>query len=165
MTNLGSLSLGGNQLSGKIPPELGNRVIFLQGNQLEVPATNDVDRAVLTTLYNATDGENWNANKNWLSDKHVFEWHGVAVGSNGRVTGLNLSENSLIGEIPPELGNLTSLRVLNLNLNGLQGEIPPELGNLGNLQSLGLFGNGLSGCVPASLEGQLGDPGGLLQFC
>ena len=154
-------------MSGEIPPELGNLVVFLQDNQVDVPATNDVDRAVLTTLYNATGGENWNANKNWLSDKHVFEWHGVAVGSDGRVTGLNLPQNYLSGEIPPELGNLTSLRELNLVLNDLQGEIPPELGNLVNLQSLWVSANRLSGCVPTSLRGQLESSTGLgrLSFC
>ena len=185
------LSLRGNQLSGEIPPELDNLAVFLQGNQLEVPATNDLDRAVLTTLYNAMDGENWGANKNWLSDEHVFEWHGVAVGSDGRVTGLYLtrnrlrgeippdlgnltslrvlylSTNSFSGEIPPDLGNLTSLRVLDLTLNDLQGEIPPEFGNLVNLQSLRVLASGLSGCVPTSLRGQLEGSAGLgdLPFC
>ena len=164
LTNLERLSLQGNQLSGEIPPELGNMAVFLHGNQLEVPATNDVDRAVLTTLYNATDGENWGAHQNWLSDEHVFQWYGVAVGSNGRVTGLYLSENGLSGEIPPDLGNLTSLRALDLTLNDLQGEIPPELGNLVNLQSLWIFANRLSGCVPTSLQGQLENSTGL-PFC
>ena len=188
LTGLKSLALQGNQLSGEIPPELGNMAVFLHGNQLEVPATNDVDRAVLTTLYNATDGENWGAHQNWLSDEHVFQWYGVAVGSNGRVTGLYLSENRLSGEIPPDLGNLTSLRVLYLSTNGLsgeippdlgnltslraldltlndlQGEIPPELGNLVNLQSLWIFANRLSGCVPTSLQGQLENSTGL-PFC
>ena len=191
LTGLKSLALQGNQLSGEIPPELGNMAVYLHGNQLEVPATNDVDRAVLTTLYNATDGENWDAHRNWLSDEHVFQWHGIAVGSDGRVTGLYLSANSLNGEIPSDLGNLTSLRVLYLSTNGLsgeipsdlgnltslraldltlndfQGEIPPELGNLVNLQSLWIFDNRLSGCVPTSLRGQLETSTGLgaLPFC
>ena len=137
LTGLKSLALQGNQLSGEIPPELGNMAVFLHGNQLEVPATNDVDRAVLTTLYNATDGENWDAHRNWLSDEHVFQWHGIAVGSDGRVTGLYLSANSLNGEIPSDLGNLTSLRVLYLSTNGLSGEIPPDLGNLHQPESVG----------------------------
>ena len=55
------------------------------------------------------------------------------------------------GEIPAELGNLTSLLELSLSQNELSGEIPAELGSLTNLQYLYLWGNELSGEIPAEL--------------
>ena len=43
------------------------------------------DRQALVALYNATDGENWANNENWLSEEPLDDWHGVTV-SDGRVT-------------------------------------------------------------------------------
>ena len=48
----------------------------------------------------------------------------------GHVTGLYISNNHLTGSIPPELGNLVSLRIAELEMNRLTGSIPQELGNL-----------------------------------
>ena len=69
----------------------------------------ETDREALVALYNATGGPNWNINDNWLSDVPVSEWFGVTTDDNGRVTELDLWGNWLIGEIPPELGNLANL--------------------------------------------------------
>ena len=106
-------------------------------------------------------------------------WHGVTVGtSNGRVTGLDLSDNNLAGgPLPASLGELTqltaldlsgnagitgdfpafvteltSLATLNLNGIGFTGSIPAALGDLTSLTSLDLGGNALSGAVPLELE-------------
>ena len=113
--------------------------------------TQSPDRAALTALYNATDGENWRNNTNWMSDKPLGEWHGVTTDAQGRVTELVLGLNNLTGPIPPELGNLTNLRSLSLAFNNLTGPIPPELGNLTNLTSLWISGNGLTGPIPPEL--------------
>ena len=59
----------------------------------------------------------------------------------------------LDGEIPMELGNLTSLTNLWLNGNMLTGDIPSELDALSNLARWRLSGNMLTGCVPAALAG------------
>ena len=71
------------------------------------------------------------------------------------------------GEIPPELGSLSSLEWLELNSNQLSGEIPPELGNLSNLIWLELSNNLLTGCIPESLRNsQVNDLPNLgLPFC
>ena len=65
--------------------------------------------------------------------------------------GLDLGANQLSGEIPPELGNLSNLKVLDLFENKLSGETPSELGNLSNLQVLRLYSNGLGGSIPSEL--------------
>ena len=85
---------------------------------------------------------------NWLSDEPGSQWHGVATDPDGHVTVLNLRDNRLSGELPPELGDLRNLRELILRDNQLTGEIPLELGNLANLEVLSLVGNRLSGPIP-----------------
>ena len=110
------------------------------------------DGAVLASLYNATGGENWLFKYGWLSDAPIGEWHGVTTDENGRVIGLNLNRNGLSGEIPPGLGQLSSLTWLDLSGNDLGGEIPPELGNLAKLRWLSLGGNSLEGEIPPELE-------------
>ena len=109
------------------------------------------DRAALVALYNATNGPNWTNNSNWLSSAPLSNWYGVTTDTNGRVTILKLPDKNLSGPIPPELGNLTSLRVLYLDKNQLSGPIPPELGSLTNLTSLSLTGNQLTGSIPPEL--------------
>ncbi len=105
-------------------------------------------REALSSFYRATGGPDWIDNANWLTTAPVGEWYGVAVDGDGRVIGLELPENGLNGEIPPELGTLTDLTVLRLNRNELSGDIPPELADLVDLQSLLLQGNQLSGEIP-----------------
>ncbi len=106
------------------------------------------DRAVLVTLYESTDGPNWANNENWLSDRPLQQWYGVSAPS-GRIRWLDLPENNLSGQIPPDIGKLTSLSQLNLGHNSLSGPIPREIGNLIRLEGLGLFHNKLDpGPVP-----------------
>ena len=70
---------------------------------------------------------------------------------NGRVAGLNLNENRLIGTIPPELGDLANLQWLYLGGNQLTGQIPFSLGGLANLRELSLWENQLTGQIPSFL--------------
>ncbi len=122
------------------------------------------DREALVALYNATDGENWENNANWLSDAPLGEWYGVSTDDDGRVKQVGLHRNALSGEIPAELGGLSNLFAMQLTDNSLSGEIPAELGSLSNLLGMVLSGNELSGCVPSSLEDQFttsSDLGGL----
>ena len=89
----------------------------------------ETDREDLVALYNATGGENWDGSGTWLSDRPLGEWSGVTTNDDGRVTALDLSLRGLSGEIPPELGSLSSLTYLYLANNALSGEIPAELGS------------------------------------
>ena len=103
----------------------------------------------LMALYNATNGGKWVNNNNWGSSAPLGAWYGVATDPEGRIRLLELNSNNLVGEIPPDLGNLTHLLRLRLNHNQLTGSIPPELGRLSNLRQVRLDGNNLSGQIPA----------------
>ena len=111
------------------------------------------DREILIALYNATDGDNWTNNTNWLSDEPLSNWHGVTTDADGRVTKLDLTGNRLSGRMPSQLGDLSSLRELRLGNNDLSGPIPSELGKLSALTRLDLENNDLSGPIPSQLEG------------
>ena len=131
------------------PDSLEARAVFT------VEVTENLERAALVALYEATDGPNWKNNENWLTDAPLGEWHGVHAfdGAYGEVLSLNLSDNALSGPIPPELGNLDNLYfgTLDLSRNALSGPIPPELGNLASLDWLVLDRNALSGPIPREL--------------
>jgi hypothetical protein len=64
---------------------------------------------------------------------------------------IDLSGNQLRGEIPKEIGALSSLQNLNLSGNHVSGIIPEETGNLSSLEALDLSQNGLSGPIPLSM--------------
>ncbi|KAF2310531.1 hypothetical protein GH714_013758 [Hevea brasiliensis] len=63
-------------------------------------------------------------------------------------SGIDLSCNNLTGEIPPEIGNLSMIKVLNLSHNKLVGPIPPTFSNLKQIESLDLSYNNLDGKIP-----------------
>ncbi|MBO1352143.1 MAG: putative Ig domain-containing protein, partial [Hormoscilla sp. GUM202] len=80
---------------------------------------NASDYAALLALYHGMNGENWQTKWDISSSTPpkasvVSDWHGVTV-EEGRVTKIELIENSLSGTLPSELGNLSNLQVLNLN--------------------------------------------------
>ena len=172
LTNLQELRLEYNQLSGAIPAEFINLTLiffYYYSTNVCLPANaeleawlagiqshfgtrrNCADFEAFKVLYNATDGENWKTQTNWLGVAPFGEWSGVKVDNNGRVIELNLFDNQLNGTIPPELSNLAGLRALNLGNNQLSGIIPVELGLLTNLTELSLDNNQLAGQIPPEL--------------
>ena len=98
------------------------------------------ERQALDALYQSTGGADWTNNTNW-GGAHGSEctWYGVtctpaySAYSGRTITTLDLHDNHLVGSIPAELGNLTSLRYLFLNDNELSGPIPTTLTNLTRL--------------------------------
>lgn len=131
-----------------------SRDIFLPENKNSTPGykgkANEQDSLALVALYNTTDGPNWNKNTNWLTG-NVADWFGIVFDISGRVSEIHLYENQLNGIIPPEIGNLSSLKILDLGWNQLSGPIPSELGNLINLEWIELYFNKLSGSIPPEL--------------
>ena len=144
LSNLGSLHLYGNDLSGTIPAELGGLsnlgYLYLHGNDLSGVIPPELGGlSNLGSLY---------LNSNDLSGAIPPE-----LGDLANLYGLYLNSNDLSGVIPPELGGLSNLRGLQLAGNDLSGAIPPELGDLANLYRLDLQQNDLSGPVPSTFAG------------
>ena len=103
---------------------------------------NTSDSVVLRELYITTQGDSWQ-DKWQLTTWAVFyilgfrsiehlDGHGIATTRDGflgekRVTGLRLSYNNLVGEIPHSLARLDKLQTLYLSGNHLRGCIPAAL--------------------------------------
>ena len=136
------LFLGGNALTGPIPPELGSlselESLALYSNQLTGAIPPELGRL---------------AKLEWLqlSTNQLTGAIPPELGSLGSLDYLSLAGNNLTGQIPPELGDLTNLRSLRLFFNQLSGSIPPELGDLAGLERLHLAGNKLTGPIPPEL--------------
>ncbi|MCF8358088.1 MAG: leucine-rich repeat domain-containing protein [Prolixibacteraceae bacterium] len=124
-------------------PDLGihSDTIEYGGNQL-------ADSLALVTLYDSLDGANWTDNSNWLTGP-LYTWYGIQLQSDDRVERIQLGINNLVGELPPQIGDLTKLEWLTLSGNSISGEIPDEIGNLKNLINLNLYNNDLEGDIPA----------------
>ncbi|ETO35818.1 hypothetical protein RFI_01244 [Reticulomyxa filosa] len=121
-------------------------------------ALTELEMDALGKLYNSTNGANWKVT--WDIDWNNFyqnNWctfYGVMCSDPFApvyVQALSLSNNSLNGTLPSELGNLDKLMTLELAFNQLHGTIPSELGNLGLLVGLQLQYNSMQGSIPAEL--------------
>ncbi|MBV7333441.1 VCBS repeat-containing protein [Chloroflexi bacterium TSY] len=137
-----ALSLSQNQLSGSIPPELGN-LSHLQHLGL---AINPMSGGIPPELGNLSNLSSLALVNSQLSGSIPSE-----LGNLSNLTILALDNNQLSGSIPSELGNLSNLSRLALVNNQLSGDIPSELGNLSNLSRLALVNNQLSGSIPSEL--------------
>ena len=116
-----------------------------------LPADAHQDLRPLIALYNSTNGRNWRNNDNWLTDRPLYDWFGLKVNTDGRVTEIDLSANGVEGSLPPELGDLDQLQRLIIGYSGLSGVIPREFGQLTKLEYLFLNGNDLTGPIPHEL--------------
>ena len=108
------------------------------------------DTVALMALYNSAGGDDWSVNTSWGTAAPLITWGQVNTDSNGRVTGLVLGNNNLVGTLPDELGDLTALTTLYLWGNDLSGPIP-DLRSLTGLTHLSLSQNELTGPVPTWL--------------
>ena len=141
--HVNGIILTNNNMSGKLPPELGNLTnllsISLYANQLTGHIPLELGNLVnLLSLY--------------LYDNYLTGTIPASLGDLAKLQNLRLGSNWLTGPIPAQLGNLSNLQVLSLSDNALSGTIPVELGNLTNLQTLDIYYNNLTGTIPTQLQ-------------
>jgi Leucine-rich repeat (LRR) protein len=160
------LIMPNNNLSGAIPPELGNleQLIQLdlpQNNLTEnIPASlgnlsllmrmdffdNDISGQIPNSLGNLTNLEVLALNRNLLSGDIPRD-----LGDLTNLIWLLLNDNMLTGRIPNHLGNLSNLEILSIHTNNLTGGIPSRLRNLSSIRQLIMYSNNLSGNLPRFL--------------
>jgi hypothetical protein len=163
MTALTYLNLENNQISGSIPPlsNLTDLTSLFLGN-------NALTGGFPSSLQNLTSVTHIGLNTNQLSgtiptfigsmsallyltlENNQFTGEiPITLGDLSDVTHLGLGNNQLNGTIPSSVGNMTALTYLDLGNNLLSGQIPPSFVNLILLQELHLADNSqLTGLIP-----------------
>ncbi|MFN8487227.1 MAG: fibronectin type III domain-containing protein [Caldilineaceae bacterium] len=163
------LNMGGNNMQGVIPVEIGNftslRQLQLRDNALtgsipsEIGNLTNLQRLWLdhTQLTGALPSTISNlVNLQWLYADHAHLSGSLPqMASMTSLQVLTLSANQLSGPLPSEIGLMKGIRRLELANNQLSGEISPTLTNLTNLEgstnSLDLTYNKLTAQDPALL--------------
>ncbi len=111
---------------------------------------NDLDFAVLKSVYNKLDGANWK--QPWdLSNNHrsMGKWYGV-VTVGDYITAIDLSGQGLKGELNDSLFQLSRIEKLNLSDNKITGDLGTLLANASvnsQLTEVNLMGNALTGDI------------------
>ncbi|CAL4997513.1 unnamed protein product [Urochloa decumbens] len=169
LTQLNILSLSHNTFSGSIPPEITYlyclQYLDLSGNNLSGVIPQNLSNLTSMTLngylplrYNtiATGGQG-----EAITVASQFE-DVLSIITKGQelkygkgleyFVGIDLSCNSLTGEIPRDITSLDALISLNLSSNHLSGAIPYNIGDMKSLESLDFSMNKLSGEIPSSLS-------------
>jgi len=166
-TQLSRMYLGGNQIYGQIPLEIGNLnnliLLTMENNHFEgnIPSTigNFKKMQVLDLRGNKMSGEIPSSIGNLSQLYHLGLGKNMlqgnipsSVGKCKNLQMLYLSENKLTGVIPPEVFNLSSLTTgLFLSLNMLSGKLSDEVGHLQNIGQIDVSENRLSGEIPETL--------------
>ncbi|XP_059073234.1 putative leucine-rich repeat receptor-like serine/threonine-protein kinase At2g24130 [Cryptomeria japonica] len=169
LTRLQSLRLDSNKLNGSISEEIGKlwrlREIWFHNNSL----TGSIPKALANCsslellylffnhLYGTIPEELGSLTRLrslWLTHNRPIyflmnctELETLAIGNNK----LEVTNNNLSGDIPPELKMLTRLQILNLGINQFKGNIFPFLLNCTQLQNLGLEVNNFVGSIPSDI--------------
>lgn len=156
------LHLSSNIFSGNIPIEITN-LNYLQYLDL---SSNNISGVIPWHLSNLTgmtlkasdrsgNGIYYTSGVNQFEDIMLVITKGQELKyGNGLAyfVSIDLSGNSLTGEIPTEITSLRTLINLNLSSNCLSGKIPNKIGSLKSLESLDLSKNKFFGEIPASLS-------------
>ncbi|XP_075646252.1 cuscuta receptor 1-like isoform X2 [Castanea sativa] len=166
LQNLNLLDLSYNKFSGTIPHCLSN-ITFVASTQKPtfigfriLFSSNVIRMPYLETK--STNMKDWNHRSYFETSPSVIQTDEVEFTTKNRIDsyhgdilnymfGIDLSCNKLVGEIPPELGKISTIRAMNLSHNNLIGPIPTTFSNLKLMESLDLSYNNLSGKIPSEL--------------
>ncbi|KAF8687438.1 hypothetical protein HU200_043130 [Digitaria exilis] len=147
--------------TSKLPvPFFGLVFVLLFSSASLVSSCTEQERNSLTDF---RDGLSWEGNgglnMSWINGTDCCQWDGITC-TNGVVTEVILASKGLKGEISPSLGNLIGLSRLNLSCNSLYGNLPANLVFSSSITILDVSFNHLSGPL---LEQQSSIPGLPLQ--
>ncbi|KAK4372008.1 hypothetical protein RND71_007392 [Anisodus tanguticus] len=147
-----NISLQGKELTGKIPPEIGQLQslsgLYLHFNKLHGVVPKEIANLIqLSDLYLNVNNLSGVIPPEVGNMSNLQELHyGLMVEESSNLAGILLT-----GSIPNQLGGLKNISVLVLQVNQLTGAIPASLGDLEMLTRLDLSFNYLFGSIPVKL--------------
>ncbi|KAG6683210.1 hypothetical protein I3842_12G000700 [Carya illinoinensis] len=164
-SSLLTLDIGDNNFTGNISIEIKQlqvlRILLLSGNHFTGIIPNQLCLLRLISIMDLSKNAFSDANapsyvKNVDTEveiKFVTKYRPSSYKGSilGYMSGLDFSCNNLTGDIPPTLGQISSLHALNLSYNQLTGKILTTFSKLALLESLDLSHNSLSGEIPSAL--------------
>jgi len=141
LTALTNINFGDNALTGSIPHEIGN-LTSLQFLRLY---SNTLTGGLPSEIANLTSLKTLNINTNQFSGPIPSGlWNITTLGN------IYISNNQFTGTIPSAIGNLTALFQLILSNNQFSGGLPAEIGNLPLLTYAALDHNQFTGTIPST---------------
>ncbi|KAF5788890.1 putative protein kinase RLK-Pelle-LRR-XII-1 family [Helianthus annuus] len=142
-SNLETLELGENRLTGVLPNSLGNFSSKLSYIGLSLNYVSGSLPSPIGSLFGLTEIN--------LALNNFTGMIPESIGKLQNMERLYLDSNAFTGIIPPSIGNLSSLTELRLGANKLEGIIPSTLSSCKKLLSLDLYNNKLRGSVPKEI--------------
>ena len=133
------LNLGGNNLVGTLPTEIGD---FDQLKALNT-FSNSLSGDLPISFYNLTNLETIMLRGNNLSGTIS-----PSISNLSNLTLLNLTTNDFTGTIPTEFGDLVNLTNLSMADNNFEGTLPSSISNILNLTSIDISTNKFEGTIP-----------------
>ncbi|KAF1871810.1 hypothetical protein Lal_00020605 [Lupinus albus] len=152
---LEAIDLSSNRLSGSLPPILGTHSKL---SRVDL-SLNELTGSIPGSLVTSSSLTSLNLSGNKFTGALPLQWSGASelllMPPYLPLEYLDVSSNSLEGELPSDISKMAGLKLLNLARNGFSGELPNELNKLIYLEYLDLSNNQFTGKIPGKLSSNL----------
>ncbi|XP_059628716.1 probable LRR receptor-like serine/threonine-protein kinase At3g47570 [Cornus florida] len=165
LSNLLTLSLYGNNLTGVIPTTIKGlskiQRLYFDGNRFDGTIPEELCHLVNLGLLGLSENRLFGTIPKCLGNitslRYLYIYSNrlnssipEAIWNLKDLLHFNLTNNSLSGNLPQEIGSLKVATILDLSRNQFTGDIPSTIGGLQDLIGLSVANNRLQGAIPES---------------